>query len=87
MSKLSLMGLDDKDMTPTVWTALVEAFRTVCNGRFPEALLVTEEQAKTFFFANNEIMSKTSPVFRLHPLKNSLMIHATFSGMGSTRLF
>jgi hypothetical protein len=57
MSSLNLCNVDDADLAyPTLPSALIDAFK-LARGRFPESVIVTEEQAKKFFFANNEIMS------------------------------
>lgn len=56
MSKLSLIELEDKDMTVGIISALTEAFRTQTQ-RFPDSLVITSEQGRSYFIANGEVMT------------------------------
>jgi hypothetical protein len=57
MSSINLCDIDDNDLsTPLLASALIDSFKAA-RARFPESIIVTEAQAKKFFFANNEVMS------------------------------
>ena len=56
MSKLILTALEERDCQPTVLEGLIAAFK-VKTLRFPEAVVLTEAQAKGHFIANGEVMS------------------------------
>lgn len=63
-SLISLCDLDDRDLTGMdLLVALIDVFKLKTN-RMPDALIITEEQAKKFFMANGQIM----PDFRGIPL-------------------
>jgi len=66
MSKISLLALSDEDVNPKVIGALVEAYRTANEpNRFPDALLVSKDQAEKFFFEGGQVLTN----FRGIPLE------------------
>ena len=56
MSKIDLTSIEDNHMTEKLVNAWLEFFRTN-TGKFPDALLVTQEQAKKFFYAAGEVFT------------------------------
>jgi hypothetical protein len=56
MSKIDLTAVDDIHMTDKLLSAWLEVFRQA-TGKFPDAILVTLDQAKKFFLNANEIMT------------------------------
>ena len=64
-SSLNLTDIDETDMgKPVLLGQLLDTFVAATN-HYPESIIITEDQAKRYFFANNEIM----PDFRGIPLK------------------
>lgn len=56
MSKLDVTFFDDNHMKPEMLTALVEAFYAQ-TSKFPEALLITKEQAEKFFYQAGQLLN------------------------------
>lgn len=56
MSKIDLTSIDDIHMTDKLLGIWLESFRQT-TGKFPDAILITVEQAKKFFLNANEIMT------------------------------
>lgn len=56
MSKIDLTSIDDIHLTDKLLGIWLEVFRQAA-GKFPEAILITLEQAKKFFLSANEIMT------------------------------
>lgn len=56
MSKLDLTSFSDADLYEPFLSELTEFYRQKKN-QFPEAIILSEGQAKKFFFANNELMT------------------------------
>lgn len=56
MSLFDITRFDDQDVMEPLLGSLIQLYRDKTN-KFPEALVVTEEQAKKFFYANGEVMN------------------------------
>ena len=56
MSKIDLSSIDEVHMTDSLLSQWLEIFRRT-TGKFPDAIIVTLDQAKKFFLNANEIMT------------------------------
>ena len=73
MSKLNITTLVDSDMTVAMLSGLTDAYLAV-NKVFPETLIITNDQAKKFFFEAGQVVNN----FKGIPLEIEAEVKANY---------